>query len=255
VPGRLEGKAVVITGTGGGGTGRAAALRFAAEGARVVGCDIVGDGAEETVQLVRAAGGEMVSLQPCDLTDPRQAAALVALAVDTYSRIDVLYNNAATGHFAPVGEMTFEQFQYTMDRLVTIVFHTTDAAWPHLVQARGGTIVNTASVGGMRGSKGNGALALAAGKGGIIAMTRQLASEGGRHGIRANSISPGFVETPVTRELLRDDAFRAAVEDKLMLGRWGQPQDIAGAALFLASDESSWITGANLVIDGGASAW
>jgi NAD(P)-dependent dehydrogenase (short-subunit alcohol dehydrogenase family) len=252
VAGRLEGKVVVITGTGGGGSGRAAALRFAREGARVVGCDVVA--AQETLDAVSAAGGSMVSLHPCDLAEADQAAALIARAVDAYGTIDVLYNNAATGHFAPVGEMTFAQFQYTMDRLVTIVFHVVDAAWPHLV-AGGGAIITTASVGGMRASKGNGALALAAGKGGIIAMTRQLAGEGGPHGIRANSISPGFVETPVTRAFLGDPAFRGAVEEKLMLGRWGQPEDIANAALFLASDEASWITGTNLVIDGGAAAW
>jgi NAD(P)-dependent dehydrogenase (short-subunit alcohol dehydrogenase family) len=252
--GRLAGKTAVITGTGS-GQGRAAAVRFAREGASVVGCDLNSEGAEETVKTVTAAGGEMISLHSCDLTDPAQAKALVQLAIDTYGGFDVLYNNAGAARAAPVGEMTWEDFSFTIDHEVTLIFHVVSAAWSHLIARGSASIINTGSVSGSRVYKALPGLAHSAAKGAVIAMTRQMAMEGGPHNVRANSLSPGLIEVPATAEMLKLDSFRAPMVDKLMLPRWGQPDDVAAAALFLASDDSAWITGIDLKVDGGTTAW
>ncbi|MFF3585113.1 SDR family NAD(P)-dependent oxidoreductase [Streptomyces mirabilis] len=251
---RLAGKVTLITGTGS-GQGRAAALRFAAEGARVVGCDISPEGAAVTVTLVREAGGEMISLHPCDLTDPEQAAAAARLAIDTYGGIDVLYNNAGTARAASIGEMTWDDFSFTIDHEVGLIFHTVTAAWSHLIERGGASIINTGSVSGSRVYKALPGFAHSAAKGAVIAMTRQMALEGGPYNVRANSLSPGLIEVPATSEYLKQDWFRQPMVDKLMLPRWGQPDDVAGAALFLASDDSSWVTGIDLLVDGGTTAW
>jgi NAD(P)-dependent dehydrogenase (short-subunit alcohol dehydrogenase family) len=253
-PRRLAGKVAIITGTGS-GQGRAAAALFAREGARVVGCDANADGAAETLRTVVDAGGEMVSLHPCDLKDAERASELVQLAVDSFGGPDVVYNNAGGGRFAWIEEMTFDDFRGTLENEVHLIFHVTKAAWPHLLARGGGAIVNTASVSGSRAYRALAGLAHSAGKGAVISMTRQMAMEGGPHGIRANSVSPGLVEVPKTRVLLEDESFRRTMLDKLMLPRWGQPEDIASAALFLASDEASWITGIDLRVDGGTTAW
>lgn len=253
--GRLAGKVAIVTGTGGSGCGRAAALLFAREGAHVVGCDLDAAGAAATLAAVRAAGGEMTSLHACDLSDPAQAAALAAHAIAAYGRIDVVFNNAGNARLGWFEELSSEQLGFTTRHCVETIFHVTKAVWPHLVAGGGGAIVNASSLAANRATKGFGSLTLAAGKGAVAAMTRQLAREGGRHGIRVNTLSPGMVETAITRRLLEDDRFRAGIVDGLMLPRWGQPEDAARAALFLASDDAEWITGIDLVVDGGASAW
>ncbi|HEY4095500.1 MAG TPA: SDR family oxidoreductase [Baekduia sp.] len=252
--GRLDGKVALITGTGG-GMGATAAALFAAEGARIVGCDVLVEGARETVQRVRAAGGEMVSLEPCDLTDAAQAQALVALALDTYGGVDIVYNNAATARFNTVADMTFEEWEYTITGELHLVFHVCSAVWPHLVTRGGGSIISTASVAGHRGSAINGILAHSTGKGGLMAMSRQLAAEGGPHGIRANTISPGIVMSPATESRLEDADWHESQLATVMLDRLGRVDDVAKAALFLASDDSSWITGIDLRVDGGMVAW
>jgi NAD(P)-dependent dehydrogenase (short-subunit alcohol dehydrogenase family) len=252
--GRLAGKTAIITGTGS-GQGRAAAVRFANEGARVVGCDLNPDGAETTVTLVTQAGGEMVSLHPCDLSDPAQAVAVVRLAIETFGRFEILYNNAGAARMAWIEEMTWEDFSFTMEHEVNQIFHITKAAWSHLVSRGGASIINTGSVSGSRVYQVLGGLAHSAAKGAVLGMTRQMAMEGGPHNVRANSLSPGLIEVPATAELLQFDGFREPMVKKLMLPRWGQPDDVVAAAVFLASDESSWITGIDLKVDGGTSAW
>jgi NAD(P)-dependent dehydrogenase (short-subunit alcohol dehydrogenase family) len=252
--GRLDDKVALITGTGG-GMGRVAAEVFSREGARIVGCDVLEAGGEETTRLVEEAGGEMVSLQPCDLTDGKQAAALVDLAVETFGGLDIVYNNAASARFNSVAEMTFEEWDETIAGELHLVFHVCSAAWPHLVERGGGSIISTASVAGHRGSAINGILAHSTGKGGLMAMSRQLAAEGGRHGIRSNTISPGIVISPATEARLEDPEWHEAQLATVMLGRLGRPEDVVNAALFLASDEASWVTGIDLRVDGGMVAW
>ncbi|MGL6044627.1 MAG: SDR family NAD(P)-dependent oxidoreductase, partial [Sandaracinobacteroides sp.] len=239
----------------GGSIGRAACLRFAAEGALVVGCDRNAAAALETVQAVEANGGRMVSLQPCDLTEPGAARALVDFAIDRAGRVDILYNNAAMAHFAWFADMDFAQFQQTMRDEVDLVFHACKAVWPHFVAQRHGVILNTASVSGMICYEVVPGLAHSTAKAGILGMTRHLAMEGARHNIRVNALSPGLVETNQSAELMADPAWWGKMQARIMLGRAGAPADIAAAAAFLASSDAAWITGANLPVDGGTTAW
>jgi NAD(P)-dependent dehydrogenase (short-subunit alcohol dehydrogenase family) len=251
--GRLSGKVCVITGTGG-SMGRAAALAFAREGASVVGCDVNVSSAEAAAETVRARGGTMISLQPCHLTKPADCQALVDLAVRTYGRIDVLFNNAAMAYFNWIEDITDEEWDRDRREEVDLVFFLTRAAWPHL-KASHGVVVNTGSLNGLMSFKTLGSLAHTTAKAGVIAMTRHLAMEGREHGIRANSISPGLIETNQTREQLKDPEWAAAMLGKTLLGRLGRPEEVANVALFLASEESSYVTGVDIVVDGGMKVW
>ena len=251
--GRLSGKVCIITGTGG-SIGRAAALIFAREGASVVGCDVSVTAAEATTQMVLAQGGTMISRQPCRLTEPAECQALVDFAVRAYGRVDVLFNNAAMAYFNWLEDITDEEWNRDLREEIDLVFYLTRAAWPHL-KASHGVIVNTASLNGLLSFKTLGSLAHTTAKAGVIGMTRQLAMEGREHGIRANSISPGLTETNQTREQLKDPEWAAAMLGKTLLGRLGRPEEVANVALFLASEESSYVTGVDIVVDGGMKVW
>jgi NAD(P)-dependent dehydrogenase (short-subunit alcohol dehydrogenase family) len=252
--GRLEGKIALITGVGG-GIGATAARRFAAEGARVVGCDLDKDSASATEDLVRSEGGEITVMGGVDLGDAEAAREWVDAAVATYDGIDVLYNNASTQRFAPLEELTAADWDFTMRNELSLVFYTVKAAWPHLRRTGGGAIVNVGSIAATRGVEFMAQNAHSAAKGGVLALTLQLVVEGGPHGIRANVISPGLIETPNTAPMLADppERLRSVVLDRIPLGRHGRPDDVVNAAIFLASDEAAWITGAHLVVDGGGS--
>ncbi len=249
----LAGRVVLITGAGG-GQGRAAALRFAAAGAVVVGSDLDRDALDGTRAALAAAGASMAGTAPVDLADPDQAAEWVAAAAREHGRIDVVYNNASAARFAPVETLSLADWHFTLRNELDLVFLVTQAAWPHLA-ARGGVVINTGSAAGHRGNLHVPMLAHATTKGGVIAMTRQLAVEGRPHGIRAVSISPGVVETPATAELLSRPPVREALVAQSLVSRLGVPDDVAGLAVFLASDAASYLTGIDVVADGGTMAF
>jgi NAD(P)-dependent dehydrogenase (short-subunit alcohol dehydrogenase family) len=247
---RLAGKRVLLTGTAG-GQGSAAQRLFGEHGARVRGCDVQPGGAERTAEELRAEGYD-VGGGTVDLADADAARSWVESSADDLGGIDVLYNNAAGFGFAPFADMTLDLWRHVLHVELDIVFHTTQPAWRHLCDG-GGSVINTASYSALRGIEPLGQAAHAAAKGGVIAMTRTLATEGAKHGIRANAISPGFVSSPATDAAV-DDAGRAWQLSKHLIQRPGECIDVAYCALYLASDESAWVTGQNFSVDGGATA-
>lgn len=251
---RLSGKIALVTGIGS-GIGKGCALMFARHGAQVMGCDIQRAAADETLELAQREDLPIASLHPCDLTQPTDVQRLLEATVQRYAGIDILVNAAAFGAFAWIEDMDYTtQWKATLAGELDVVFLACKAAWPHLIKRGGGSIINFASANAYVALPGSPALAHCAGKGGVLAMTRQLAMEGAPHRIRANTISPGMIVTGATRPVLEKPGFEETVMSKLMLKRLGQPEDIAWCATFLASDESSWITGADFSVDGGATA-
>lgn len=251
---RLEGKVAIVTGSGS-GIGKGCALMFAGHGAMVVGVDIDMVAAEATQEEARKEG-LAVGAHRADLTDPKQVEGLVTAVAKEHGGIDVLVNAAAVAEFVWIEEMDYERhWRRTITGELDTVFLMCKAVWPHMIARGGGAIVNLASANAYVALKNSPALAHTAGKGGVLAMTRQLAMEGAPHHIRANSISPGMIVTGATKPVLERPEFLAAVKEKLMLDRLGQPEDIAWAAVYLASDEASFVTGADLSVDGGALAW
>lgn len=246
---RLTGKVALITGTGG-GQGRAAAMRFAREGAIVVGCDIDADAHAETRRLLRSEGLELYGAAPIDLGDSLQADLWVEDAVREHHRIDVLYNNASATKFSPIAEFSLEDWHFTIRNELDLVFYTVRAAWKYLA-IQGGVIINIASTAAWCGSSLTGKTAHSAAKGAVVAMTRQLAVEGAPVGIRAVSISPGFIRTPGTAPFLENEGMRRSLLNGVLLDRPGKADEVVAMALLVASAEGGYITGSDIVIDGG----
>ena len=248
--GRLEGKVALISGTGG-AQGRAASLLFTREGAKVVGCDLRAPEAIETVEMVKAAGGEMVSLQPLDAAEGDQVKRWIDFAIETYGGFDILYNNAGQARFAPIDELTWEDYHLTIHNELDLIYWPCHYAFPHLKARGGGVIINTSSSLSLLGGPGMGNFAHGAGKAGVMGLTKQLAAEGAPFGIRAVSISPGLVLNPFTERLYQIPEVREMYLNMIPMRRPGRPEEIASVALFLASDEASYITGTNITVDGG----
>ena len=246
---RLADKVAIITGAGS-GMGKTAALLFAAEGAKVAAADVNEGPVKETVAEIAKAGGQALALR-ADVSKAPDVERMVADAVAKFGKLDVIYNNAGIeGESAFLSNMTEEAF----DRVIAInlrgVFLGMKFALPHMMKARSGSIINTASIAGLVGIKGGAAYSAA--KAGVIAMTRVAAVEYGRYNIRVNAICPGAIETPMA-ERIRAGATPnpAAIKRISLLERMARPDEIAKVALFLASDDASFATGAPFIIDGG----
>lgn len=234
---RLNGKVAVVTGAAN-GIGQGCAAMFRDEGATVIGVDL--NGADRA----------------CDLLDEAAVQALFDAIGKEHGRIDILVNAAAFAVFGWIDTLSYADWKRTLAGELDIAFLPTRAAWEWLKASRRASIINFASANAYHALDGSPALAHCAGKGGVLAMTRQLAMEGAPHNIRANTIAPGFIRTAATaRHLDADPAFEAQVLAKNMLKRLGEPEDIAWAATWLASDEARYVTGADISVDAGATAW
>ena len=248
---RLAGKVALITGAGS-GIGRASAVRFAAEGARVVAADWKPDGGRKTVERIQATGGVALFVE-ADVSQESDVRRMVATAVDAYGRLDILLNNAAVQVFGTIPETPTSDWQRVLDVNLKGVFLGCKYALPQMIAQGGGCIVNMSSTLGFVGDPTM--PAYGATKGGILAMSKAMAQAHGRQNVRVNCICPGDVDTPIVQEYFDQQAdpaeARRRVASCYALGRIAQPEEIAEVALFLASDESSFLTGTAIIADGG----
>ena len=254
---RLEGKVALITGAGS-GIGRATAVRFAAEGARIVASDISEASASETAALIGDAGGAATAVSG-DVASGADAKAMVRAAIDAYGRLDVLLNSAGVSGRIDLGEgATHEDvWDKVMDVNMKGTYLVSWHAAPEMKAAGGGSIINIGSIMSLVGypvGMSNGFSPYNPSKGAVLQFTRNLAVDLAPQGIRVNCICPGYVETNMTRILTDVPESYEFLKQRHPIGRLGQPEDIANAALFLASDESAFVTGTPLIVDGGYTA-
>ncbi len=245
---RLEGKVALVSG-GATGIGAAIVRRFAKEGAAVVFGDVNAEAGTLLAQVITGAGGSARFL-PLDVTDRAQWQAAIDETMAAHGRLDILVNNAGIYARTPLDEITDEEFDRIMDVNVKGVFIGAQCAIPAMRQSGGGSIINLSSVAGMRGSV---ATHYGASKGAVRLMTKSIALQCATDNIRCNSVHPGPVDTAMGHQAVPEEA-RAARFARTLLGRFAQPDEIAGAVFFLASDDSSYMTGSELVVDGGTTA-
>ena len=235
--------------------GRAGALRFLEEGAKVVAADINRKTLEETVSMGKKISSHIESVC-ADLADEEQVKALIGRTVETFGGIRVLFNNAGINHAAMLHETSLEDWMNIFAVNVTSVFLTCKYALPVMMEQNDGVIINTASPGALVGLRG--ISAYCASKGAVPALTRSIAVDYAKFNIRANYLVPGVIHTEVTEKIIlaqqNPDEYREWFRAARPLGRFGEPLEIANAAVFLASDETAFMTGASLVVDGGYTA-
>lgn len=247
---RLKGKRVLLTGTTK-GVGVAAQELFCRHGAYVIGCGrtpgvAAANAKKLAVQGLKAEGYDV------DLSDPIATKAWVDMAAERMGGIDVVINNASKPEFAPFEQMTYDQWKKSLQNELDLVFTVTSAAWPYLIKAGGGSVVNVSSNNGMMGVGNTPQTAHAAAKAAVIGLAKQWAAEGAPYGIRVNALSPGLIATPGAAGA-PNDMVNYIIHEMQLTGRPLDPMDIAYGLLFLASDESRFITAINLPVDGGAS--
>ena len=247
---RLKGKTALITGAGS-GMGRLAAQMFAREGARIVAADVIEGSLSETVASVEAEGGSITAVA-MDVTDAGSVQAAIAAGVKTFGRLDVLYNNAGIfpDEDTSVVETEESVYQRVMDVNAKGVYLCCKYGVPELIKAGGGSVINIASFVALMGCTVP-QDAYTASKGAVLSLTRSLAVQYGRDGVRANAICPGPILTPMLESLFPSEEERLKRLNRIPLGRFGRAEDIVYAGIYLASDESSWTTGTTFVVDGG----
>jgi NAD(P)-dependent dehydrogenase (short-subunit alcohol dehydrogenase family) len=248
---RLENKNAIVTG-GAGGIGRATALAFAAEGAKVAVVDLRADAAEAVAEEIRAAGGTAVAIA-ADVSSEDDIQRILATTIDAFGGVNVVFNNAGIIRRTTAVETTAEEWDRVFGVNVKSIFLMCKHVVPIMAANGGGSIVNTGSGWGLKG--GGQAISYCASKGAVVNMTRALAIDHGPQGIRVNSVNPGDVNTGMLRDEARQlsqdtNAFLAESADR-PLGRMGEPSEVAAAVVWLASDDSSYVTGSALVVDGG----
>jgi NAD(P)-dependent dehydrogenase (short-subunit alcohol dehydrogenase family) len=255
VTGRLADRVCLVTG-GGSGIGRATSLRFAQEGALVAVADIHSEAADETVRLITAAAGrdDLAMVVSLDVTDPDSCDAAVGRIVAAWGRIDVLFNNAGIAGVGTVEETSLELWERVMAVNVRGVFLVARAVLPVMVGAHRGSIINMSSTIAEIGLARR--ASYAASKGAVLALTRQMQADYAQHGIRVNALLPGTIHTPFVDRYLAESyddpaAGLEALRKRQLTGELGRPEDVAAAALFLASDESRFVLGTGLFVDGG----
>ncbi len=244
---RFTGKSTIVTGAGA-GLGRAIALRFAAEGALVTVADIDPARAAAVVAEIEAAGGRAIPVG-ADISKPADVASMVGAGVDAFGRLDILVNNAGVRVIVPFLEQSLEQWQWMLDVMLTGPMLCSQAAIPEMLKVGRGKIVNVGSVTGIIGLTKRAAYAAA--KAGLHGLTRALAYELSSQGIWVNAVAPGLLETPMNTAYFQDEQFMQLVKRELPVGRLGKPDEIASVVLFLASDESDFVSGATWNVDGG----
>lgn len=245
---KLSGKVAIVTG-GGTGIGKAAAIRFAQEGARVAITGRRPAPIEETVREIEEFGGRALAI-PSDVSVPTDSERIVRLTIEHFGALHVLFNNAATVDLHKrVSEMTVEEWDACLNATLRSVFLMSKHSAPEIARCGGGSIINCGSVGGTM-AWGGGA-AYCAAKGGVLQLTKVLAIEYGPSKIRVNTLSPGAILTPNLKQSINRSGSDAALRAKSVFQRIGEPEEVAGAALFLASDDSTFVTASNLVVDGG----
>ena len=237
---RLRDKTALITGAGS-GIGRAIAIEFAGEGAKVLVAELNEAAGQAVVDEIVAAGGE-ARLHGCDVTKEAEVQAAIQAAVDAFGRLDIMVNNAGVGQ---------SDWDTTLAINLTGVYYGCKHAAETMAAQGGGSIVNLASILGLVGIGASEVDPYVAAKHGVVGLTRNFAITYASRGVRVNCLNPGFIETPMTREITENPAVRGQIERQTPMGRWGRPEEVAKAALFLASDEASFVTGAPLIVDGG----
>ncbi len=245
----LKDKIAIITGAGS-GIGRGGAMRFAAEGAQVVVADV--RPADSVVAEIVGRGGRAVGIQ-VDVVHTGSVDAMVSNVVGRFGRIDILWSNAGVQVNKPVETTTDEEYDRLMNVNFRGFFNCVRAVVPHMIRQHSGAILSTCSIDALIGEKN--IAVYSASKGAILAMTRAMTADYAEHGIRVNTISPGWIDTPINDPFfLNDPAAKALATSYQPVGRLGLPADIAGAAAFLCSDDAGFVTGANMVVDGGITA-
>ena len=247
----LADRVALVTGAAS-GIGQATAQRFAAEGARVVVVDIDAAGAESVAAAIRATGGQATAFR-ADVARPADAEAMIAHAVATFGGLDVLDNNATSGGMGRVADMDVADWERVVAVNLTAPFLAAKHAIPVRLARGGGVIVNISSAAGVQAEEGLAAYASA--KAGVLALTRNIAAEYGRRGIRCNAVCPGAVLTPPTRAFIAAvDGIETRMKQANPLRRLAAPEEVAAVVVFLASDEASFVNGATIMVDGGATA-